>query len=251
MRLNGKTAVITGAAGDIGSAAARRFEQEGARLVLIDRDEHGLADCGKLLVNRPLGLVADVTNEDSIRRAAEAAKAEYETIDILFVNAGIEQSHTPLVDMEKGAFERVVAVNLTGAFLTAKHFLPLVRDRGSIIFTSSLAALVALPAYSAYSASKAGLIGLMRSAAADVGVRGVRCNTVHPGPVQSKMLERSALMASEGGSTDGFYAAMAGMAKLGRLIRPDDVAALALFLASDESAMITGQSIAVDGGIVE
>lgn len=251
MRLVGKTAIITGAAGDIGGAAARRFAQEGARLVLIDRDENGLADCGSRLTSAPLMLTADVTDEDALREAADAVRSLYGAVDIVFVNAGIEQAHTPLVDMEKAAFERVISVNLTGAFLTAKHFLPLVRDHGSIIFTSSLAALSAIPAYSAYSASKAGVIGLMRSAAADVGGRGVRCNTIHPGPVQSRMLERSAQTASRGESTEGFYAAMSGMAKLGRLVEPDDVAALALFLASDESRMITGQSIAVDGGIVE
>ena len=251
MRLSGKTAVITGAGGDIGTAAALRFEQEGARLVLIDRDANGLAECSGRLISGPLLLTADVSDEDAIRQAANAAGGEYGAINILFVNAGVEQAHTPLVDMDKAAFERVISVNLTGAFLTAKHFLPLVRDQGSVIFTSSLAALAAIPAYSAYSASKAGVIGMMRSVAADVGGRGVRCNTIHPGPVQSRMLERSAQMVSGGGSTVGFYAAMTGMAKLGRLVGPDDVVALALFLASDESTMITGQSIAVDGGIVE
>lgn len=251
MRLDGKTAVITGAAGDIGSAAARRFAAEGARLALVDRDVEGLAECQRLLDPSGLVLPVNISIEDEVRLAAAATAKEFGTIDILFINAGVEQSHTRLVDMDKSLFEDIVSINLTGAFLSAKHFIPLIKENGSIIVTSSLAALVSYPAYSAYSASKAGLIGLMRSLSADVGGRGVRCNTIHPGPVESRMLERSAQMAVTGGNTAVFYEALSSKAKLGKLIKPDDVVSLALFLASDESRMITGQSIAVDGGVVE
>jgi NAD(P)-dependent dehydrogenase (short-subunit alcohol dehydrogenase family) len=251
MRLKHKTAVITGAAGDIGAGTARRFAEEGARLALVDRDEQQLGECGKSVGGPSLLVPADVSDEEAIRSAAERVKAEYGTVDILFVNAGVEQSHVRLVDMDKSAFEKVISVNLTGAFLTAKHFAPLLNDNGSVIFTSSIAGLVAFPSYAAYSASKAGVIGLMRSAAADLAARGVRCNTIHPGNVRSSMLERSAQMITGGGSTDDFYVVLANMAKLRRLVEPSDVISLALFLASDESAMITGQSIAVDGGVVE
>lgn len=251
MRLQGKTAVITGAAGDIGGAAVRRFAAEGARVALIDRDEPGIAELGRLLDPAPLTAIADVVTEATVADAAASVRDAFGGIDILFVNAGVEQAHTALTDMTKEAFERVVSVNLTGAFLTARHFLPLMNDGGSVIFTSSTAALMPIPAYSAYSASKAGLIGLMRSASLDVAPRGIRCNTVHPGPVRSRMLERSAQEAAGGGDTAAFYAAMTGIGRMGRLVEPDEVAALVLFLASDESRMITGQSIAVDGGIVQ
>lgn len=250
MRLAGKTAVITGAAGDIGQAAARRFATEGARLILIDRDAAGLANLSESLTGSHTTIVADVTNEEALSAAADRVSAEVAKPHILFVNAGIEQSHTPIFDMTKEAFDRVVAVNLGGAFVTAKHFLPIVADHGSVIFTSSIAGLMGIPAYSAYSAAKAGLIGLMRSAALDVANRQIRCNTIHPGPVRSKMLERSAVEATGGGDVDGFFSAMAGTARMGRLVEPDDVAALALFLGSDESAMISSQSIVVDGGVV-
>ncbi|WP_242128721.1 SDR family oxidoreductase [Sphingobium sp. Sx8-8] len=251
MRLEGKTAVITGAAGDIGGATTHRFVEEGARLALLDRDEGGLTALGDALGAPAQAVRADVTDEDSIAAAARSVQSAYRTVDILFVNAGIEQSHTPLTDMTKEAFERVVAINLTGAFLTAKHFLPLVADNGSVIFTSSIAGLMPMPAYAAYSASKAGLIGLMRSASVDVAPRGIRCNTIQPGPVRSKMLTRSAEEATGGGNIEAFFTAMSGMARLNRLVKPVDVATLALFLASDESSMITGQSITVDGGIVQ
>jgi NAD(P)-dependent dehydrogenase (short-subunit alcohol dehydrogenase family) len=251
MRLENKIAVITGAAGDIGSAAARIFQAEGARLALLDRDEAGLAGLTGMLGSAPLIIPSDVTDEDAVASAANAVSSSLGSVDILFVNAGIEQSHSLLTDMTKRDFERVIGVNLTGAFLTTKHFLPLVAENGSVIFTSSIAGLMPFPAYSAYSASKAGLIGLMRSVSADVGPRHIRCNTIHPGPVRSKMLERSAQEATGGSDVDQWYAVMSSMARLGRLVEPGDVAALALFLASDDSRMITGQSIAVDGGVVQ
>jgi NAD(P)-dependent dehydrogenase (short-subunit alcohol dehydrogenase family) len=250
MRLQGKKAVITGGAGDIGTAAARRFAIEGAQLALVDRDEAGLAALANSLSPAPAFVAADVTNEEAMRSAAQTIHKEFGQIDILFVNAGIEQAHAAVTEMEKEAFERVLSVNLTGAFLTAKHFLPIVADHGSVIFTSSTAGLMAIPAYSAYSAAKTGLIGLMRSAALDVAPRRIRCNTIHPGPVRSKMLERSAQQATGGVDVDAWYTAMAGMARMGRLVEAADVANLALFLASDESSMISSQTIAVDGGIV-
>jgi NAD(P)-dependent dehydrogenase (short-subunit alcohol dehydrogenase family) len=250
MRLNGKTAVITGAAGDIGGATARRFHEEGARVALIDRDRPGLNAVSESFGAPVLIIAADITNEASMAEAAGAVATEFGSIDIILANAGIEQSFAPITDMDKDTFERVVSVNLTGAFLTAKHFVPRLSDGGSLMFTSSIAGLMAYPAYSAYSASKAGVIGLMRSISLDVASRGIRCNTIHPGPVRSKMLERGAIEATGGGDVEAWYADMAKMARLGRLVEPDDVAGLALFLASDDSSMITGQTIAVDGGIV-
>ena len=252
MRLDKKRAVITGAAGDIGGATVRRFLAEGAQVGLLDRDADALARVRDGLDPASLTITTDVADEASLATAAAAVRDTFGGgIDVLFVNAGVEQSHTLIADMATEAFERVVAVNLVGAFLTAKHFLPLMNEGGSVIFTSSTAALMPIPAYSAYSASKAGLIGLMRSASMDVAPRRIRCNTIHPGPVRSRMLERSAQEAAGGGDTADFYAAMTGIARMGRLVEPDEVAALVLFLASDESRMVTGQSIAVDGGIIQ
>jgi NAD(P)-dependent dehydrogenase (short-subunit alcohol dehydrogenase family) len=141
-----------------------------------------------------------------------------------------------------------MAVNVRGAFLTVKHFLAIMNDGGSIVLTSSIAALMGLPGLGAYSASKAALVGIMRSIAMDVAPRGIRCNTVHPGSVRSRMLERSAQEATGGKDTTEWYKRAAAMAKLGRLVEPEEIADLVEFLASDRSRMITGQSIAVDGG---
>lgn len=251
MRLKDKIAVITGAAGDIGTASARRFLEEGAQIALIDRDQDGLAATSKSLGGTPLLIGADITDEAALAAAADTVASKFGKIDILFANAGIEHSFVSVTDMTKDTFERVIGVNLTGAFLTAKYFVPVIADDGSIIITSSIAGLIGYPAYSAYSASKAGLIGLMRSVSLDVASRRIRCNTIHPGPVRSKMLERSALEATAGGDVEAWFSDMAKTARMGRLVAPADVAGLALFLASDESCMITGQSIVVDGGIVE
>ena len=252
MRLGTKRTVITGAAGDIGGATARRFLAEGAHVALLDRDANGLARFRDALDPASLTITTDVSDEASLAAAAAEVRVAFGAgVDTLFVNAGTEQSHVALADMSREAFERVIAVNLVGAFLTAKHFLPLMNEGGSVIFTSSTAALMPIPAYSAYSASKAGLIGLMRSASLDVASRRIRCNTIHPGPVRSRMLERSAQEAASGGDTADFYGAMTGIARMGRLVEPEEVAALVLFLASDESRMVTGQSIAVDGGIIQ
>lgn len=250
MRLQGKKAVITGGAGDIGTAAARRFLEEGAQVALVDRGEAGLIEISNALSPSPFFVKADVTVEAEMRQAAEEVQAEMGQIDILFVNAGIEQPHAPVTDMEKDAFDRVLSVNLGGAFLTVKHFLPIVADHGSVVFTSSVAASMAIPAYSAYSAAKAGIIGLMRSVALDVAPRRIRCNTVLPGPVRSKMLERSAQQVTGGVDVDAWYTAIAGMARMGRLVEAADVANLVLFMSSDESAMISSQTIAVDGGVL-
>lgn len=249
MRLKGKTAVITGAAGDIGASAARRFVAEGARVFLIDRDRKRLEEVAADLGDAAATLTTDITSEDSIRSAA-ATIADQGTIDVLFANAGVEQDYIPVTEFSSEEFERVININLVGAFLTAKYLIARMTDGGSVIFTSSIAALMPYPAYSAYSASKAGLIGLMRSVSADVGPRSIRCNTIHPGPVRSRMLERAAKMATDDGDVEAWFAEMAKGSRLGRLVMPDDVAGLALFLASDDSKMITGQRITVDGGVV-
>lgn len=250
MRLKGQTAVITGAAGDIGAATAKRFVEEGAHVFLIDRDEAGLKALQASLGLAAQFCVTDITDEDALAEAAKAASGLTGKIDSVFANAGVEQPYVPITDYSREDFQRIVDINLVGAFLTAKYMIPHIGDGGSLIFTSSIAALMPFPSYAGYSASKTGIIGLMRSISLDVAPRGIRCNTIHPGPVRSKMMERSAVDATGGGDIEGWLSEMAKIARLGRLVLPTDVASLALFLASDESRMITGQRIVVDGGVV-
>ena len=250
MELKDKVAVITGAAGDIGLATVRRLVESGSSAMLIDIDQEALDDAVATVANdRIARCVVNVTNDADLERGARQTLERFGKVDILFVNAGIEQPHTPLVSLPESVFDRVVAVNLKGVFLTVKHFLPIMVDGGSIVITSSTAALMGLPAYAAYSASKAGLIGMMRSIALDAAPRGIRCNTIHPGPVRSRMIDRSAPQGANAAIEEWFEKLTASV-RLGRLIEPEEVADLVMFLSGDRSRMITGQSIAIDGGSV-
>ncbi|SEJ95428.1 NAD(P)-dependent dehydrogenase, short-chain alcohol dehydrogenase family [Sphingobium sp. AP50] len=249
MELEGKRVVITGAAGDIGGATARRCVEEGASVMLLDIDENAIAaaaaEHASLLHYR-----LDVTSSADVAAAAAAVQERMGMIDLLFLNAGIEQPHAPFIDLDEALFDRVMAVNVKGVFLMAKHFVPIMRDGGSIVITASIASLMGLPGNAAYSASKAAVAGMMRSIATDCAVRGIRCNTVHPGSVNSRMMARSAEAATGGGDTTLFYEQVSAMAKLGRMVEPVEIAEMVVFLGSDRARMVTGQSLVVDGGTV-
>jgi NAD(P)-dependent dehydrogenase (short-subunit alcohol dehydrogenase family) len=250
MELKDKVAVVTGAAGDIGLAAVRRLVESGASTMLIDIDRQALADAVTTFARDQVAhCVVNVTCEADLEAGARETYARFGKVDILFVNAGVEQPHIPITSLPESAFDRVVAVNLKGVFLTIKHFLPIMAEGGSIIIMSSIAGLMGIPAYAAYSASKAGLIGMMRSIALDAAPRGIRCNTIHPGSVRSRMLDRSAHEVA-GDSKEEWCRRVSAMAKLGRLVEPEEVADLVVFLGGDSSRMITGQSIAIDGGTI-
>lgn len=248
--LSGKTAVITGAAGDIGAATARLFEQEGARLSLLDIDGAGLMAIERADNETILRLPIDLTVEEEVAQAAEKTLNEFGPPDVLFINAGMEQQHLPIGDIPAALFDKVIAVNLRSAFLTAKYFSTTMADGGSIVITSSIAALVGLESYAAYSASKAALVGLMRAISCDLGPKGIRCNTIHPGAVRSRMIDRVAGQLPDTNDAAAFYENLGKSNKLGRMVEPGDVAELALFLASGRSQMITGQMIAVHGGSI-
>jgi NAD(P)-dependent dehydrogenase (short-subunit alcohol dehydrogenase family) len=250
MQLKDKKAVITGAAGDIGLATMRAFLENGAAAMLVDIDAAALADAAAGSGGQAAYVAADVTSEASVAAAARRTAERFGRIDIVFANAGVDQAHAPVIELEEGLFDRVTAVNVKGVFLTVKHFLPIMNDGGSIIITSSVAALMGLPSLAAYSASKAAVVGMMRPIAMEAAQRRIRCNTIHPGTVRSRMLHRSAEKLSPDGDTDAWYRRVTGMVPFNRLVEPTEIADLVAFLASDRSRMITGQSIAVDGGMV-
>lgn len=249
LELEGKTVVITGAAGDIGGATARRCAEEGASVMLLDIDGDTIAFAaagnGSLSHHR-----LDVTSSADVATAAATVSESMGPVDLLFLNAGIEQPYAPLVELDEALFDRIMAVNVKGVFLMAKHFVPIMRDGGSIVITSSIASLMGIPGNAAYSASKAAVAGMMRSIATDCAARRIRCNTVHPGSVNSRMMARSAQAATGGGDTTQFYEQVSAMAKLGRMVEPAEIAEMVIFLGSDRSRMVTSQSLVVDGGTV-
>lgn len=249
MRLVDKIALITGGAGIIGTAAAKRLVDEGAKVILVDSDpERVEAACRQLPPGSAHSLVADVTSPTSVAACAERAAAIWGPLDIFLNNAGIEGPTATITDYPVDAFERVMAVNVIGVFLGMKYVLPKMRDGGSVVITSSVAGLGGSPSFVGYVTSKHAVIGIMRTAALDVAGRGIRVNTVHPAMVESPMMRR--IEASIEGEVDagGVRAHFQSRIPLGRYIEPSEVADMMVFLASDESRMVTGATFTVDGG---
>jgi NAD(P)-dependent dehydrogenase (short-subunit alcohol dehydrogenase family) len=249
-RLDLKTAVITGAAGSIGAATARRFVAEGARVVLADLDADALAVLAQELGGEAhaVAVATDVTDGAAVKAAVDTATERFGGLDIAFANAGIFGEVNPIVDYDGDVFDRVLAVNVKGPFLLAKHALAAMRDGGSMIINSSVVGLTSDPGIVGYATSKHAVVGLMRTAAKEVAARGIRVNTLHPGPVDNAFqhtIETTATGRDEAGATDFFNA----MIPLNRHATAAEVAAAVLFLASDESAFLTGATVPLDGGM--
>jgi len=250
-RLAGKVAVVTGGSAGIGLATGRLFAAEGAAVVLVDLDAEGLqaavAEIGLASVSHA---VADVSDEAQMRSALQAAVDRHGRLDVLFCNAGTEGYIAPLTEMPVEDFDRVMAVNVRGVFLGLKHALPLMQRQGSgsIIITSSVAGFKGAAHLAPYAASKHAVVGLMRSAVLETGASGVRINTIHPSPIETRMMR-----AIEHGRAPGAEAAAKQMITsripAGRYGTADEVAATALFLASDDSRYCTGGRYSVDGGM--
>jgi NAD(P)-dependent dehydrogenase (short-subunit alcohol dehydrogenase family) len=250
-RLDGKVALVTGAAGEIGTAAVRLMAARGARIIAVDRDQTCLdrlaAALGPELPH--LGLVADVTREADVAAYVERAVSASGRIDIFFNNAGIEGPVTPIVDFPLADFERVLAVNVVGVFLGLKHVIPVMArgGGGAIINTSSVAGLTGTPGICAYNASKHAVIGLTRSAAAEWAGRGIRINSINPGPIASRMM-RSIEEGLAPGQAAEVRAKFEAMIPAGRYGTAEEVAAIVAFLASDDARYVNGAVHPIDGG---
>lgn len=252
-RAAGKTALITGGAGSIGLAAARALVQAGAEVMLSDLDEPALAAAAESIsVAAPGASVAwqvcDVTVEDQVAAAVQATVSRFGKLDVAFVNAGVAGSPSPLVDFPVEVFERVLKVNVTGSMLVCKHALGAITDGGSLIINSSVTGLVGIPNIAAYVTSKHALVGLMRTAAKEMAERGVRVNSLHPGPVDNEF-QRKVEVAETGQSAQEAQRIFDSLIPLGRHASPEEIAAAVVYLASDESAFMTGHTFALDGGL--
>ena len=256
VRLEGKVAVITGAAGGIGRAAARLFADEGARLALVDLDETALQDTVRSIgEDRASYTVADVTQPDQTQAYVNATVNRWGGIDVFLANAGIEGTLSPIPDYPIDIFDRVMAVNVRGVWLGIKYVVPVMRQRGggSIVITSSTAGIGGTPAMSAYTTSKHAVIGLMRTAALEGAPLGIRVNTVNPAPIETRMMrsieeQRVAALDDSSISVEQVKEAAAARIPLDRYGNPEEVAQLMLFLASDDSSFCTGGVYMVDGG---
>jgi NAD(P)-dependent dehydrogenase (short-subunit alcohol dehydrogenase family) len=249
-RLNGKVAVITGGAGGIGRAAGRLFCAEGANVLLVDLSEAALKEAVKDIgSNRVSYCVGDVTRPDDNDRFVNVATERYGGLDTFLANAGIEGIVKPITEYDVEIFDKVIAVNVRGVWLGLKSAIPALKRRGggSIIITSSVAGVGGSPGVSAYVTSKHAVIGMMRSAALECAPFNIRVNTVNPSPVETRMMR-----SLEAGFSPGDPTATKEMLRtqipLQRYGMPDDIAKLMLFLASDDSAFITGSVYMADGG---
>lgn len=251
-RLEDKVAIITGGSGGIGQATAARFLEEGASVVLVDVDQAGLDAAAKALGGgeRVLTVRADVSNEDDVKRYVKATVDRFGRIDVFFNNAGIEGEVAPLEQQDIAMFDKVIAINVRGAYLGLKHVLPQMykAGAGSVINTSSVAGLRGSAGVLPYVTSKHALTGMTKVAAIEAAAHDVRVNSVHPSPVNTRMM-RSLEAGFDPDDAEAAKAAMEKAIPLGRYGESEDIANLVLFLASDESAFITGAQYRIDGGM--
>lgn len=249
-RLKDKVAIITGGAGGIGKATAKLFLEEGAKVVMVDIGKELLQKASFELDHENLSYcVADVSKAVDNRKFVEHTLEIYGKIDIFFANAGIEGISRPIAEYPDEIFDEVIAVNLKGVWLGCKNVIPNMKEGGSVIITSSVAGLKGFAGLGAYVATKHAIVGIMRVAALENAQRKIRVNTIHPGPVNNNMMRRIEKDMSPDSPNEvmkGFEAAV----PFGRYAESNEIADMALFLASDESKYITGRMHVVDGGML-
>jgi NAD(P)-dependent dehydrogenase (short-subunit alcohol dehydrogenase family) len=250
-RFDGKVVLITGGAGAIGKATARRFSTEGAKLVIVDRNRdqaETLVEALRVTGTTALGVAADVGDKAGVDAAVDAALQTFGRIDVLFNNAGISGKIAPVYDLEPADWDDIIRVNLRGMFLVQRATLRAMiqtKVRGSVVnMASSMAGWDVLAGGAGYAASKHAVVGLTRIAALDTARFGIRVNAICPGVIETSLGVPSADDSAYRANVQRF----ADRIPLRRIGEPDDVAAVVAFLASDDARHVTGASWLIDGG---
>lgn len=249
--LDDRVCIVTGAAGSLGLASAELFLREGAKVMLVDRDQVALqaATCRLAeYAERIMTQAADVADAAATAAFVGATASRWGAIDVLFCNAGISGAICPVAEYPEDVFDRVMAVNVRGPFLGCKYALPRMRDGGSIVITSSVVGVTSDPGIAAYATSKHAVIGLMRTVAKEAAARRIRVNVVAPGPIDNGFQKNveDGLSRAIGTNATAF---LDGLIPLGRHGRAEEIARLVLHLASDHSSFSTGGVFMADGGM--
>ena len=252
MEFENKTVVVTGAARGMGFGAASAFAREGANMVLVDLLQESVEEAAKeigLPTERYLAVGADVSSSKDVHRYVEEARKKFGTIDALFSNAGISGRDKPLVEVTDEEFARCIDVNLKGCFYALREMIPVMKEQGggSIIINSALGALRVLPFMTEYAAAKAGMLSLMRSAAVENAQYNIRVNAICPGPIKTAMLANFEI--AQGITDENRAEKLSHILPMKRYGKLEELADLVLFLASDKSTYINGETIRIDGGL--
>ncbi|RBP85621.1 SDR family oxidoreductase [Marinomonas rhizomae] len=244
-RLEGKYALITGGTAGIGLETARQFLQEGAHVAVTGRSEAGLQSVSNKLEGKVLTIKSDAgTLADQEKLTMQLSKT-FPKLDILYINAG-DVTHKPLEEWDESSFEQVMSTNLKGPFFLIQALLPMLSDSASIILCGSVSAQIGLPQSSVYSASKAGLISLARTLSGELKDRGIRVNTLSPGPTQTDALKKFGLAKEK---EDALREEIKKLIPLNRMGTTMELAKAAVFMASDESSYMLGSELLIDGGV--
>ncbi|MGE3287624.1 MAG: SDR family NAD(P)-dependent oxidoreductase [Pseudonocardia sp.] len=249
-RLQDKVAIVTGAGSGIGQAAAMRFAEEGAAVGVLDVSPEAAATTAMLITKedgRALALAADVRKADELDEAVDAVVAEFGGLHVLYNNAGVD-SRGSIADATEEDWERCFAVNVTGTFLCSRAALRHMDRGASIVNQGSVAGLVGVPNFAAYCAAKGAVVSLTRSMALDLAPRGIRVNVICPGTVFTPLMEPMLAARGDGDLELGLKRTLVKY-PIGRLGQVDDIANVALFLASDEAGFMTGSVVTPDGGM--
>ena len=244
-KLEGKIALVTGGTAGIGLATAQRFVKEGAYVFVTGRRQAELDAAAKLMRGHVTAVKADSSNLDDLDNLFAQIKREKGRLDIVYANAG-GGSFAPIGGVSERHFDDTFDTNVKGTLFTVQKALPLVPDGGSIIMTASTAGSTAMPAFSVYSASKAAIRSFCWTL--DLKDRKIRVNVVSPGPIETPGI---AGLAPNEVQRKGFYSMLASQVPLGRMGQPDEIAKVAVFLASEDSSFVTGIELFADGGIAQ
>ena len=246
-RLQNKVAIITGGTSGIGLATAKEFIAQGATVIITGRNQDSLDHITTELGQHAFGIVYDASHPEDIHRLSELVQAKVSSLDFLFINAGIAK-FSPFDQMTENIFDESMNTNVKGTYFTIQALLPLMNAGGSILLNTSINAHIGAPGASVYAATKAALLTLAKNLSVELVPRRIRVNAISPGPIDTSLHSAAKLGISDQALTQ-MNQSIVEQSPLGRFGRPEEIAKVALFFASDDSSFVVGAELIVDGGM--